>query len=192
MIIDTHQHAFWLGHDDEAIVRNMDEHGIDLTWLLTWEGWADEVNEEGYAGSLDPRGDHVWLPLQGVVEACRRYPDRFVAGYCPNPRDPLAPRKLEAVAPVRYLSEPVCGSVRGQRAPGPVEGHGGRPPVHHALFRAGAFRSGLLRRRDDGAAAAHGASGGGLRPGRGRKRCGIGDVTQDSYSFQLIMRLFGS
>ena len=107
MIIDAHQHAFWLGHDDGAIVKNMDEHGIDLTWLLTWEGWADEVDEVGYAGSLDPRGDHVWLPLQGVVEACRRYPDRFVAGYCPNPRDPLAPGKLEAA--VRLFGIKACG-----------------------------------------------------------------------------------
>lgn len=107
MIIDAHQHVFWYGHDDEGVVRNMDEHGIDLTWILTWEGWADEVDERVYAESLDPRGDHVWLPLQGVVEACRRYPDRFVPGYCPNPRDPHAPKKLEAA--VRLFGVKTCG-----------------------------------------------------------------------------------
>jgi len=107
MIIDAHQHTFWHDHDDEAVVRNMDEHGIGLTWLLTWEGWADEVDERTYAGSLDPRGDNVWLPLQGVVEACRRYPDRFIPGYCPNPRDPYAPQKLESA--VSLFGIKTCG-----------------------------------------------------------------------------------
>ena len=107
MIVDVHQHAFWHSHDDEAVVRNMDEHGIGLTWLLTWEGWADEVDERTYAGALDPRGDHVWLPLQGVVEAHRRYPDRFIPGYCPNPRDPYAPQKLESA--VSLFGIKTCG-----------------------------------------------------------------------------------
>ncbi|MCK5381327.1 MAG: amidohydrolase family protein [Candidatus Latescibacteria bacterium] len=107
MVIDAHQHVFWHGHDDEAVVRNMDEHGIDVSWLLTWEGWADEINEEAYAESMDPRDGHAWLPLKGVMEACRRYPDRFVPGYCPNPRDPHAPKRLEAV--VRIFGVKMCG-----------------------------------------------------------------------------------
>lgn len=107
MIIDTHQHVFWHNHDDEAVVQNMDEHGIGISWLLTWEGWGDEIDERGYAGSLDPRGNHVWLPLQGVIEACRRYPDRFIPGYCPNPRDPYAPQKLESA--VRLFGIKTCG-----------------------------------------------------------------------------------
>ena len=107
MIIDAHQHVFWHGHDDEAVVRNMDEHGIDVSWLLTWEGWADEINEAGYAESMDPRDGHAWLPLKGVMEACRRYPDRFVPGYCPNPRDPHAPKRLEAA--VRIFGVKMCG-----------------------------------------------------------------------------------
>ncbi|MCD6335221.1 MAG: amidohydrolase family protein [Candidatus Latescibacteria bacterium] len=107
MIIDAHQHVFWHGHDDEAVVRNMDEHGIDISWLLTWEGWADEINEAGYAESMDPRGGRAWLPLRGVIEACRRYPDRFIPGYCPNPRDPHAPKRLEAA--VRIFGVRTCG-----------------------------------------------------------------------------------
>ena len=112
MIIDAHQHVFWHGHDDEAVVRNMEEHGIDLTWLLTWEGWADEIDEGGYAKALDPRGDHAWLPLRGVVEAHRRYPDRFVPGYCPNPRDLYAPQKLESA--VRLFGIKACGEWKFQ------------------------------------------------------------------------------
>jgi predicted TIM-barrel fold metal-dependent hydrolase len=107
MIIDAHQHVFWHGHDDEAVVRSMDEHGIDVSWLLTWEGWADEINEEAYAESMDPRDGRAWLPLKGVMEACRRYPDRFVPGYCPNPRDPHAPKRLEAA--VRIFGVKICG-----------------------------------------------------------------------------------
>ena len=35
MIIDSHQHVFWHGRDDAGLVADMDQHGIDLAWLLT-------------------------------------------------------------------------------------------------------------------------------------------------------------
>ncbi|MFH1006578.1 MAG: amidohydrolase family protein [Candidatus Latescibacterota bacterium] len=112
MIIDAHQHVFWHGHDDEALVRNMDEHGIDISWLLTWEAWADEINQDCYAQAIDPRDDHASLPLSGVVEACRRYPDRFVPGYCPNPRDPHASQRLEAAVGIFGIK--ICGEWKFQ------------------------------------------------------------------------------
>ena len=40
MLIDSHQHVFWHYRNDADLVADMDAHGIDLAWLLTWE----EVN----------------------------------------------------------------------------------------------------------------------------------------------------
>ena len=36
-IIDSHQHVFWHNRDDKGLVQDMDEHGIETAWLLTWE-----------------------------------------------------------------------------------------------------------------------------------------------------------
>ena len=37
MIIDSHQHVFWHWRNDADLIADMDAHGIDLAWLLTWE-----------------------------------------------------------------------------------------------------------------------------------------------------------
>lgn len=37
MIIDTHQHVFWHGRNDADLVADMDAHGIEQAWLLSWE-----------------------------------------------------------------------------------------------------------------------------------------------------------
>ena len=36
MIIDSHQHVFWHFRNDADLIADMDAHGIDLAWLLTW------------------------------------------------------------------------------------------------------------------------------------------------------------
>ena len=36
-IIDTHQHVFWHGRDDKGLVADLDDHGIEYAWLLSWE-----------------------------------------------------------------------------------------------------------------------------------------------------------
>ncbi|MCI0515615.1 amidohydrolase [candidate division KSB1 bacterium] len=93
MIIDAHQHVNWYGYTIEKIIQNMDEHQIDWSWILTWEGPANEKDPFFYRVS-DPRGES--MPLSDVVEACRRFPQRFIAGYAPDPRDPRALGRLEA------------------------------------------------------------------------------------------------
>jgi len=111
MIIDAHQHVFWHGRDDAGLVADMDEHGIDLAWLLTWETPPEEDNP-GYHGVLTPTamrpdGTHAGLVLADAVAVRDRYPDRFVLGYCPHPLHGDAPRLLEAAH--RIHGARVCG-----------------------------------------------------------------------------------
>lgn len=111
MVIDTHQHVFWWGKDDAGLVADMDEQGIDLAWLLSWEIPSREDNIS-YHGVLNPehfRGDgtHPGIPLSDLVRTKRRYPDRFLVGYCPDPIHPAAPAMFEAAYKMHGVR--VCG-----------------------------------------------------------------------------------
>lgn len=104
-LIDSHQHVFWHGKNDQDLIEDMDAHNIEVSWLLTWMGG-------GSASAFDPRfqdltNDTPLVPLHSVIEVCRRYPDRFVAGYCPNPYDPNAVAKLAAAIDIHGVR--VCG-----------------------------------------------------------------------------------
>jgi predicted TIM-barrel fold metal-dependent hydrolase len=100
VIIDTHQHVFWRHRDDAGLVADMDENGIDLAWLLTWEiGQYDALMS--WHGALNPArvrpdGSHPGITLEDGLRARDRYPNRFVAGYCPHPTHPEAVNLFEA------------------------------------------------------------------------------------------------
>lgn len=111
MIIDAHQHAFWLGKDDKGLVDNLAANGIDRAWLLTWEIPVTEDNL-AYRGMLNPMlmradGTHPGIPLSDLLLACHRYPGLFVPGYCPDPRIPGAPELFEAAHKIHGVR--VCG-----------------------------------------------------------------------------------
>jgi predicted TIM-barrel fold metal-dependent hydrolase len=111
MIIDTHQHVFWHGRDDAALVADMDAHGIGLAWLLSWDVLPFE-DEPGYHRVLNPLhfrpdGTHAGIPLSDLLLARARYPDRFVLGYCPHPLAGSAPERFEAA--YRIHAARVCG-----------------------------------------------------------------------------------
>jgi predicted TIM-barrel fold metal-dependent hydrolase len=93
MIIDAHQHPNWLGHNIDKIVENMNRHQIDASWMLTWDGPLQE-RDLYYFRVGDPRRETI--PLEDVLDACQRYPTRFIAGYAPDPRDPKSLPRLEA------------------------------------------------------------------------------------------------
>jgi hypothetical protein len=89
MKIDTHQHVFWRGKDDAGLVADMDEHGVDRAWLLTWEICPAEHAHQ-YVQFLNPLhqrpdGTHAGIPLSDILLARDHFPRRFVAGYCPHP-----------------------------------------------------------------------------------------------------------
>jgi predicted TIM-barrel fold metal-dependent hydrolase len=109
--IDTHQHVFWQGRNDEGLISDMDEHGIEYAWLLSWE-IAPSEHSEAYTGLLNPvhlrpDGTHKGIPLADLIVAKRNYPDRFVLGFCPHPLAGNAPSRLKAAA--RMHGVKVCG-----------------------------------------------------------------------------------
>jgi predicted TIM-barrel fold metal-dependent hydrolase len=109
MITDSHQHVFWHGRDDAGLVADMDAHGIDAAWLLTWE-----IPEQTsvYSRNLNPArvrpdGTHPGILLEDLLTAQRNYPERFVLGYCPDPAMPRAVDLFEAACDMHGVR--VCG-----------------------------------------------------------------------------------
>jgi predicted TIM-barrel fold metal-dependent hydrolase len=110
-IIDSHQHVFWHGRDDRGLVADMDEHGIEAAWLLSWEIPPFEDNP-GYHAVLNPMnlrpdGTHAGILLSDLLRARDRFPTRFVVGYCPHPAVGKAPSLLAAAAKIHRVQ--VCG-----------------------------------------------------------------------------------
>lgn len=96
-IVDVHNHPYWLGHNPRKMVENMDQNGIERTWLLSWEVPEDEISPE-YFASLNPQG--IGIPFADVVRATEAYPDRFIPGYAIDPRRPYAREKLRAAVAI--------------------------------------------------------------------------------------------
>lgn len=110
-IVDTHQHVFWHGRDDHGLVADMDDHGIEYAWLLSWEIPPSEDNPR-YHAALSPTnlrsdGTHAGIPLSDLLRARDHFPTRFVVGYCPHPTVGNAPALLAAAARIHGVQ--VCG-----------------------------------------------------------------------------------
>lgn len=110
-LIDTHQHVFWWNRDDRGLIEDMDAHGIDTAWLLSWEiaPWEDARSYHAVLNPLNirPDGTHAGIPLRDLLTAHRNYPGRFVLGYCPHPLLGDAPSLLRAA--VKMYGVRVCG-----------------------------------------------------------------------------------
>ena len=110
-IIDSHQHVFWHGKNDAGLIADMDEHGIECSWLLSWDVPPTE-DHPGYHGVLNPihirdDGTHRGIPLVDLLLARDHYPDRFVIGYCPHPASPQASALLRSAVDMHGVQ--VCG-----------------------------------------------------------------------------------
>jgi predicted TIM-barrel fold metal-dependent hydrolase len=109
--IDSHQHVFWWHRNDAGLVADLDEQGIDLAWLLTWNILPEEDGPE-YHSVLNPLhmrcdGTHAGIPLADLILTHDRYPDRFVLGYCPHPQLGSAPELFNAAYHMHGVR--VCG-----------------------------------------------------------------------------------
>jgi predicted TIM-barrel fold metal-dependent hydrolase len=109
-IIDSHQHVFWHGRNDDDLVADMDAHGIEQAWLLTWEIAREENTSQHHV--LNPRhkrddGTHPGIVLDDILATRDRFPDRFLAGYCPHPLLPDACDLLYAAAHMHNVQ--ICG-----------------------------------------------------------------------------------
>ncbi len=86
----------------------MDQCGITMTWLLTWEAPEDEINPDMYIPVFHPELKD--MPFSRAADAAARYPDRFILGYCPDPRRPDALDRLEAANNIYHVR--VCGELK--------------------------------------------------------------------------------
>ena len=93
-IIDAHNHPGWLGHNVDRFIENMDAHGIDRAWLLSWEAPVIEYDPVYHRVLLADSAGPV--PFERCLWYKERAPDRFVLGYAPDPRCPEAIDRLEA------------------------------------------------------------------------------------------------
>ncbi len=101
-IIDIHNHPNWHGYDIDKLVKNMDEYGIAKNWLLSWEISEYEFNMSPvYHEHMDPRG--LCAPLWMVVEGLHKYPDRFIGGWAPDPRDQYVRAKLKSAVDIHGI-----------------------------------------------------------------------------------------
>lgn len=110
-LIDTHQHVFWHGRDDRGLIDDLDAHGIDTAWLLSWDvaPWEDARGYHAVLNALNirPDGTHAGITFRDLLTAHRNYPGRFVLGYCPHPLIGDAPAILRSA--VRMYGVRVCG-----------------------------------------------------------------------------------
>ena len=111
MRIDSHQHVFWHFRNDADLIADMDAHGIDLAWLLSWEISPAE-EDPSWVRILNPAhlrrdGSHPGVPLSDLLLASSRYPGRFILGYCPHPAVGNAAALFESAYHIHRVR--VCG-----------------------------------------------------------------------------------
>lgn len=110
MIIDAHNHPDWHGHDLDKFVANMDQYGIDKTWILSWESPIDEYDPV-FLNVLPPGLEsESAIPFSRCLSYVERKPDRFILGYCPDIRKPDAIDRMKAA--VGIYGARVCGELK--------------------------------------------------------------------------------
>jgi predicted TIM-barrel fold metal-dependent hydrolase len=101
MIIDAHNHPDWHGQDLTRTLENMRAHGIDRTWLLSWEAPEDEWDPSYHSVFLDEPGGPI--PFSRCLGYRERAPDSFVLGYAPDPRRPDAIDRMRAAVHIHNV-----------------------------------------------------------------------------------------
>jgi predicted TIM-barrel fold metal-dependent hydrolase len=95
MIIDSHNHPDWHGHDLNRYLANMEKYHIDRTWILSWECPEDERSPE-YNYTVPEAGERGAIPFSRCLSYVERAPEKFTLGYAPDPRKPEAIDRLRA------------------------------------------------------------------------------------------------
>ncbi len=95
-IIDIHNHPDWHGYNLKRFLDNMNQFGIEKTWLLSWECPRDEyANCSGWLG--DSGGP---IPFSRCLSYSERKPEKFILGYAPDPRRPEALDRMQAAVEI--------------------------------------------------------------------------------------------
>jgi len=111
-VIDAHNHPDWHGHDLDKFLANMDQYGIARTWLLNWECAEHEYGSNyKQVVSAPLLGSQTGpIPFSRCLSYVERAPERFVLGYCPDPRLPDACARLKAAHDI--YGAKVCGEFK--------------------------------------------------------------------------------
>lgn len=109
MIIDIHNHPDWHGHNLDKFLENMKKYNIDKTWLLSWEAPADEY-DPNYIYCTPEVGPNGPIPFARCLSYAERAPEKFILGYCPDPRRPEAIDLLKAAVSIYNVK--VCGELK--------------------------------------------------------------------------------
>ena len=111
-IIDAHNHPDWHGHDLDKYLANMDQLGIEKTWLMNWECPENEY-DHAYKRAVPAAvlGTVTGpIPFSRCISYKERAPERFILGYAPDPRLPDACSRLEAAHGI--YGAKVCGELK--------------------------------------------------------------------------------
>ena len=95
MILDVHNHPDWLGYTLPKFLANLDECGIDRSWILPWECPESEYDPY-YQRVCAPAPVDGPIPFARALAYRDAAPERFVLGYAPDPRRPEALDLLES------------------------------------------------------------------------------------------------
>ena len=95
MLIDAHNHPDYHGFTAQKIVQDMDENGIDKTWLLTWDAPQSDYDVRSNQLFMPP-GAESGIPLANVLQVGAYAPERFVLGYAPHPKRPDAIERIRS------------------------------------------------------------------------------------------------
>ncbi|GIP39343.1 hypothetical protein J31TS4_26230 [Paenibacillus sp. J31TS4] len=110
MIIDVHNHPDWYGYNLERFLANMDQYGIDKTWLLSWECPADEYDPRYRRQVPDAELPDGPISFARCAAYKQQAPDRIVLGYAPDPRRPDAIDRLDHA--IRLYGVQVYGELK--------------------------------------------------------------------------------
>ena len=107
-IIDIHTHSGFHGYTADKILRNMDEYGIDISCLLSWEAPLSDY-DPATRHAFSPFSDSP-VPFESCVACKEKAPHRFLLGYAPDPRQPDSIAKLKSAVSLYNIS--MCGELK--------------------------------------------------------------------------------
>ena len=106
LVIDSHNHAHYHGNSLQTTLENMDRYNIDKAWIMPCEIPLNEWCPDN-AHEVTGFTDKAKITFENALYYKEHRPERFILGFCPDPRDPYAIDRLDAA--VHTYGVQVCG-----------------------------------------------------------------------------------
>ena len=108
--IDAHSHPDFNNCNFKKQIANMDELGIEKAILLTWEAPWEENCMSNMTICPSPMYSNMPIPFERCLDFYDKAPDRYILGYCPDPRRPEAIYQMKSA--IETYGVKVCGEVK--------------------------------------------------------------------------------